>query len=54
MTKLKVYNMHKLLKKTIKYELSYCITILNMYNIHQLLKKIMNREAQLSKGYNII
>jgi hypothetical protein len=46
--------MYKLLKKMTKYELSYCITILNVYNIHQLLKKIMNREAQLSKGYNII
>jgi hypothetical protein len=54
MTILKVHNMHKLLKKMTKHELSYCKTRLKVHNIHQLLKTIMKREAQLSTGYNII
>jgi hypothetical protein len=49
-----VHSMHKLLKKTMKHELSYYKTRLNVHSIHQLLKTIMKREAQLSTGYSII
>jgi hypothetical protein len=54
MTRLKVYSMHKLLKKMTKHELSYRKTRLKVYNMRQLLKTIMKRETQLSMGYNII
>jgi hypothetical protein len=46
--------MHKLLKKTMKHELSYYMTRLKVHNRHQLLKKMVKLEAQLSKGYNIL
>jgi hypothetical protein len=46
--------MYKLLKKIMKHKLNYCMTRLKVHNMRQLLKKIMKREAQLSKGYNII
>jgi hypothetical protein len=54
MIRLKVHNIHKLLKNMMKHELSYCKTRLKAYNMCQLLKTIMKREAQLSMGYNII
>jgi hypothetical protein len=46
--------MHKLLKKMTKHELSYCKIRLKVHSMCQLLKTIINREAQLSTGYNII
>jgi hypothetical protein len=54
MTRLMVHNMHKLLKKMMKHELSYCKTRLKVHSIHQLLKAIMKRETQLPTWYNII
>jgi hypothetical protein len=40
---LKVHNMHKLLKKKTKNELSYCKTRLKVHNMRQLLKTIIKR-----------
>jgi hypothetical protein len=54
MTRLKVHSMHKLLKKTMNHELSYCKLRLNVHNMRQLLKMIIKQEAQLSMGYSII
>jgi hypothetical protein len=50
MIRLKVHIMHKLLKKTTKLGLSYCMIRLKLCSISQLLKKIMKWETQLTKG----